>query len=159
MQTGRTGSHPIRKWRARKCSPLTVAFRLSCYCGCCSATRPGLDLGGPLLCRASNGCGSQKRADANKLALGSQCGHRVEGDFPSTVPGCTAPLKAAARNRGAPLKHIEPTRIALIQIARTTSERSPPATFYGGSIGLSGDGLPADPLGLIDHIRGAAHWV
>jgi hypothetical protein len=60
-----------------------------------------------------------------------------------------------------PLKvlDIEPTRIALIQIARTTSERSPPATFYGGSMGLSGDGLPADPLGLINHIRGAAHQV
>jgi 2-polyprenyl-6-methoxyphenol hydroxylase-like FAD-dependent oxidoreductase len=100
---------------------------------------------------------------------------------PSTVPGCRTPhlwrqdgsslydamgpeftllrldsaidvaaLEAAARHRGVPLKllDIEPTAI-----------------FYGGGLVLSrpdqhvawrGDGLPVDPLALIDRVRGAA---
>jgi hypothetical protein len=102
---------------------------------------------------------------------------------PSSVPGCRTPhlwredggslydamgpeftllrfdpaldvvaLEAAARNRGVPLKilDIEPPCTAI---------------FYGGGLVLSrpdqhvawrGDKLPADPLGLIDRIRGAA---
>jgi hypothetical protein len=62
-------------------------------------------------------------------------------------------LEAAARNRGVPLKilDIEPPCTAI---------------FYGGGLVLSrpdqhvawrGDKLPADPLGLIDRIRGAAN--
>jgi 2-polyprenyl-6-methoxyphenol hydroxylase-like FAD-dependent oxidoreductase len=102
---------------------------------------------------------------------------------PSTVPGCRTPhlwcedgkslydamgpeftllkfdaaaevaaLEAAARNRGVPLK--------VVEIERPTT-----AIFCGGGLVLSrpdqhvawrGDALPADPLALIDRVRGAA---
>jgi 2-polyprenyl-6-methoxyphenol hydroxylase-like FAD-dependent oxidoreductase len=102
---------------------------------------------------------------------------------PSTVPGCRTPhvwcadgrslydamgpeftllrtnpaigiagLEAAAGNRGVPLKVLD------IELPNT-------AIFYGGGLLLSrpdqhvawrGDSLPADPLSLIDRIRGAA---
>jgi len=62
-------------------------------------------------------------------------------------------LEAAARNRGVPLKILD---------------IEPPCTanFYGGGLVLSrpdqhvawrGHRLPADPLALIDHVRGAAN--
>jgi hypothetical protein len=62
-----------------------------------------------------------------------------------------APLEAAARNRGRPLKvlDIEPPTTAI---------------FHGGGLVLSrpdqhvawrGDRLPADPRALTDHVRGA----
>jgi len=63
-----------------------------------------------------------------------------------------APLEHAARKRGVPLR--------VLDIERPSS-----AIFYGGGLVLSrpdqhvawrGDTLPADPLGLIDRIRGAA---
>jgi 2-polyprenyl-6-methoxyphenol hydroxylase-like FAD-dependent oxidoreductase len=63
-----------------------------------------------------------------------------------------APLEAAARNRGVPLK--------VLDIERPTS-----AIVYGGGLVLSrpdqhvawrGNALPADPLALIDRVRGAA---
>jgi 2-polyprenyl-6-methoxyphenol hydroxylase-like FAD-dependent oxidoreductase len=63
-----------------------------------------------------------------------------------------APLEAAARNRGVPLK--------VLDIERPTS-----AIDYGGGLVLSrpdqhvawrGNALPADPLALIDRVRGAA---
>jgi 2-polyprenyl-6-methoxyphenol hydroxylase-like FAD-dependent oxidoreductase len=65
-----------------------------------------------------------------------------------------APLEAAARNRGVPLK--------LLDVERPT------AIFYGGGLVLSrpdqhvawrGNTLPADPLALIDRVRGAAGQV
>jgi 2-polyprenyl-6-methoxyphenol hydroxylase-like FAD-dependent oxidoreductase len=102
---------------------------------------------------------------------------------PSTVPGCRTPhlwcqdggslydamgpeytllrldpavdvaaLEAAARNRGVPLKVLD-------------IERPATAIFYGDGLVLSrpdqhvawrGDRLPADPLALIDRVRGAA---
>jgi hypothetical protein len=105
---------------------------------------------------------------------------------PSTVPGCRTPhlwcddgnslydamgpeftllrfdpavdvaaLEAAARSRGMPLK--------VLEIARPAS-----ADFYQSRLVLSrpdqhvawrGNALPADPLALIDRIRGAAHEV
>jgi hypothetical protein len=105
---------------------------------------------------------------------------------PSTVPGCRTPhlwredgsslydamgpeftllrfdpaldvaaLEAAARNRRVPLKVLD-------------IERPKSAIFHGCGLVLSrpdqhvawrGDGLPADPLALIDHIRGAANQV
>ncbi len=64
----------------------------------------------------------------------------------------TAALEAAARKRNVPLK--------VLDIAGSTT-----ASFQGGGLVLSrpdqhvawrGDGLPADPLALIDHVRGAA---
>jgi hypothetical protein len=63
-----------------------------------------------------------------------------------------AALEAAARNRGVPLK--------VVEIERPTT-----AIFCGGGLVLSrpdqhvawrGDALPADPLALIDRVRGAA---
>jgi len=109
--------------------------------------------------------------------------YTMESYTPSTVPGCrtphlwcndgsslydamgpeftllrldsaadVAPLQEAARQRGVPLKVLD-------------IERPASATFYGGGLVLSrpdqhvawrGDALPADPLGLIDRIRGAA---
>jgi 2-polyprenyl-6-methoxyphenol hydroxylase-like FAD-dependent oxidoreductase len=103
---------------------------------------------------------------------------------PSTVPGCRTPhlwceggsslydamgpeftllrfnpaldvaaLEAAAQNRGVPLKVLD-------------IERPATAIFYGGGLVLSrpdqhvawrGDGLPADPLALIDRVRGATN--
>jgi len=63
-----------------------------------------------------------------------------------------APLQDAARKRGVPLKVLD-------------IERPASAIFYGGGLVLSrpdqhvawrGDTLPADPLGLIDRVRGAA---
>jgi hypothetical protein len=63
-----------------------------------------------------------------------------------------AGLEAAARNRGVPLKVLD------IQ--------PPTAIFYGAGLVLSrpdqhvawrGDRLPADPLALIDRVRGAAN--
>jgi 2-polyprenyl-6-methoxyphenol hydroxylase-like FAD-dependent oxidoreductase len=112
-----------------------------------------------------------------------QPAYTMDSYTPSTVPGCrtphlwckdgsslydamgpeftllridsaadVAPLEAAARKRGVPLKVLE-------------FERPASATFYGGGLVLSrpdqhvawrGDALPADPLGLIDRIRGAA---
>jgi 2-polyprenyl-6-methoxyphenol hydroxylase-like FAD-dependent oxidoreductase len=109
--------------------------------------------------------------------------YTMDSYTPSTVPGCrtphiccedgsslydamgpeftllridsavnVAPLEAAARNRGVPLKVLDMTRPAS-------------AIFYGGGLVLSrpdqhvawrGDALPADPLGLIDRVRGAA---
>jgi hypothetical protein len=63
-----------------------------------------------------------------------------------------AGLEAAAGNRGVPLKVLD------IELPNT-------AIFYGGGLLLSrpdqhvawrGDSLPADPLSLIDRIRGAA---
>ena len=103
---------------------------------------------------------------------------------PSTVPGCRTPqlwcedgnslydamgpeftllrfasavdvaaLEAAARSRGVPLKIID-------------IERPNTAIFYGCGLLLSrpdqhvawrGDSLPADPLALIDRVRGAAN--
>ena len=110
--------------------------------------------------------------------------YTMDSYTPSSVPGCRTPhlwrgdggslydamgpeftllrfdpaldvvaLEAAARNRGVPLKilDIEPPCTAI---------------FYGGGLVLSrpdqhvawrGDKLPADPLGLIDRIRGAAN--
>jgi hypothetical protein len=64
-----------------------------------------------------------------------------------------APLQAAARNRGVPLK--------VLDIERPTG-----ATFYGNGLVLSrpdqhvawrGDVLPADTPALIDRVRGAAN--
>jgi 2-polyprenyl-6-methoxyphenol hydroxylase-like FAD-dependent oxidoreductase len=109
--------------------------------------------------------------------------YTMDGYTPSTVPGCRTPhlwceggrslydalgpeftllrlnatidvaaLAAAARTRGMPLKVLD-------------VERPATATFYGGGLVLSrpdqhvawrGDGLPADPLALIDRVRGAA---
>ena len=109
--------------------------------------------------------------------------YTMDSYTPSTVPGCrtphlwcrdgsslydamgpeftllridsavnVAPLEDAARNRGVPLKVLD-------------IERPASAIFYGGGLVLSrpdqhvawrGDALPADPLGLIDRIRGAA---
>jgi 2-polyprenyl-6-methoxyphenol hydroxylase-like FAD-dependent oxidoreductase len=109
--------------------------------------------------------------------------YTMDGYTPSTVPGCRTPhlwcgggrslydalgpeftllrlnatidvaaLAAAARTRGVPLK--------VLDIKRPAN-----ATFYGGGLVLSrpdqhvawrGDGLPADPLALIDRVRGAA---
>ena len=64
-----------------------------------------------------------------------------------------APLEAAARNRGVPLKVLD------IELPTT-------AIFYGGGglvlsrpdqhVAWRGDTSPADPLALIDHVRGAA---
>ncbi len=65
------------------------------------------------------------------------------------------PLETAARNRGVPLTVLD-------------IERPKSAIFHGGGLVLSrpdqhvawrGDGLPAHPLALIDHIRGAANQV
>jgi 2-polyprenyl-6-methoxyphenol hydroxylase-like FAD-dependent oxidoreductase len=107
--------------------------------------------------------------------------YTMDSYTPSTVPGCRTPhlwcddgrslydamgpeftllrldptldvaaLEAAARHRGVPLK--------LLDI-------EPAAIFHGGGLVLSrpdqhvawrGDGLPVDPLALIDRIRGAA---
>jgi 2-polyprenyl-6-methoxyphenol hydroxylase-like FAD-dependent oxidoreductase len=109
--------------------------------------------------------------------------YTMDSYTPSTVPGCrtphlwcndgsslydamgpeftllridsavnVAPLQDAARKRGVPLKVLD-------------IERPASAIFYGGGLVLSrpdqhvawrGDALPADPLGLIDRIRGAA---
>jgi 2-polyprenyl-6-methoxyphenol hydroxylase-like FAD-dependent oxidoreductase len=109
--------------------------------------------------------------------------YTMDGYTPSTVPGCRTPhlwceagsslydamgpeftllrfdsaldvaaLEAAARTRGVPLKVLD-------------VERPAAATFYGGGLVLSrpdqhvawrGDRLPADPLALIDRVRGAA---
>jgi FAD binding domain len=109
--------------------------------------------------------------------------YTMDSYTPSTVPGCrtphlwcndgsslydamgpeftllrmnsavnVAPLEHAARKRGVPLR--------VLDIERPSS-----AIFYGGGLVLSrpdqhvawrGDMLPADPLGLIDRIRGAA---
>jgi 2-polyprenyl-6-methoxyphenol hydroxylase-like FAD-dependent oxidoreductase len=109
--------------------------------------------------------------------------YTMDSHTPSTVPGCrtphlwrkdgsslydamgpeftllrmdsalnVAPLENAARKRGVPLKVLD-------------IERPASAIFYGGGLVLSrpdqhvawrGDALPADPLGLIDRIRGAA---
>jgi 2-polyprenyl-6-methoxyphenol hydroxylase-like FAD-dependent oxidoreductase len=109
--------------------------------------------------------------------------YTMDGYTPSTVPGCRTPhlwcegggslydamgpeftllrfdsavdvaaLEAAARTRGVPLKVLD-------------VEKPATATFYGGGLVLSrpdqhvawrGDGLPADPLALIDRVRGAA---
>jgi 2-polyprenyl-6-methoxyphenol hydroxylase-like FAD-dependent oxidoreductase len=109
--------------------------------------------------------------------------YTMDSYTPSTVPGCRTPhiwcedgsslydamgpeftllridsavdvarLEAAARNRGVPLKVLDMKRPAS-------------AIFYGGGLVLSrpdqhvawrGDALPADPLGLINRIRGAA---
>jgi hypothetical protein len=109
--------------------------------------------------------------------------YTMDSYTPSTVPGCrtphlwcndgsslydamgpeftllrmnsavnVAPLEHAARKRGVPLR--------VLDIERPSS-----AIFYGGGLVLSrpdqhvawrGDTLPADPLGLIDRIRGAA---
>ena len=64
-----------------------------------------------------------------------------------------APLQRVARDRGVPLK--------ILDIGQPNS-----AIFYGGGLVLSrpdqhvawrGDRLPADPLGLIDRVRGAAN--
>jgi 2-polyprenyl-6-methoxyphenol hydroxylase-like FAD-dependent oxidoreductase len=108
--------------------------------------------------------------------------YAMDSYAPSTVPGCRTPhlwcedgsslydamgpeftllrsdstidvtaLEAAARSRGVPLK--------VLDIGKPTT-----AVFYGGGLVLSrpdqhvawrGDGLPADPLALIDRIRGA----
>jgi 2-polyprenyl-6-methoxyphenol hydroxylase-like FAD-dependent oxidoreductase len=66
-----------------------------------------------------------------------------------------AALEAAARNRGVPLKILD-------------IERPNAAIFYGGGLVLSrpdqhvawrGDIVPADPLGLIDRVRGAANQI
>ena len=63
-----------------------------------------------------------------------------------------APLEAAARHRGVPLKLLD--------------LETPSAAFYGHGLVLSrpdqhvawrGNELPADPLALIDHVRGAAY--
>jgi hypothetical protein len=63
-----------------------------------------------------------------------------------------AALELAARNRGVPLKILD-------------VERQNAAIFDGGGLVLSrpdqhvawrGDSLPADPLALIDRVRGAA---
>jgi hypothetical protein len=63
-----------------------------------------------------------------------------------------AALELAARNRGVPLKVLD-------------VERQNAAVCYGGGLVLSrpdqhvawrGDSLPADPLALIDRVRGAA---
>jgi len=111
--------------------------------------------------------------------------YTMDSYTPSTVPGCrtphlwrkdgsslydamgpeftllrigsavnVAPLQEAARKRGLPLKVLD-------------IERPASAIFDGGELVLSrpdqhvawrGDALPADPLGLIDRIRGAAGW-
>jgi hypothetical protein len=64
-----------------------------------------------------------------------------------------AELEAAARKRGVPLKVLD-------------VERPNTAIFYDGGLVLSrpdqhvawrGHRLPADPLALIDHVRGAAN--
>jgi hypothetical protein len=64
-----------------------------------------------------------------------------------------AELEAAARKRGVPLKILD-------------IERPNTAIFYDGGLVLSrpdqhvawrGDRLPADPLALIDRVRGAAN--
>lgn len=108
--------------------------------------------------------------------------YTMDSYTPSTVPGCrtphlwcedgaslydamgpeftllrfdpatdVAPLQAAARRRGMPLK--------VLDVERPTA-----ATFYGDGLVLSrpdqhvawrGDRLPADPLALIDRVRGA----
>jgi 2-polyprenyl-6-methoxyphenol hydroxylase-like FAD-dependent oxidoreductase len=112
-----------------------------------------------------------------------QPAYTMDSYTPSTVPGCRTPhiqlsdgsslydamgpeftllrfdpaidvtaLERAARDRGVPLKvlDVEPPSTAI---------------FYGGGLVLSrpdqhvawrGDGLPSDPLGLIDRVRGAA---
>ena len=66
-----------------------------------------------------------------------------------------APLGAAARSTGVSLTVLD-------------IERPATAIFYGGGLGLSrpdqhvawrGDSLPADPLALIDRVRGAANNV
>jgi hypothetical protein len=63
-----------------------------------------------------------------------------------------APLERAARTRGVPLRVLD-------------LRRPKAATYYGGGLVLSrpdqhvawrGDELPADPLALIDRVRGAA---
>jgi hypothetical protein len=109
--------------------------------------------------------------------------YTMDSYTPSTVPGCRTPhlwcddghslydamgpeftllrfdrsvdvaaLEAAARSRGMPLK--------VLEMARPAS-----ADFYGSGLVLSrpdqhvawrGNALPADPLALIDHVRGAA---
>lgn len=109
--------------------------------------------------------------------------YTMDGYTPSTVPGCRTPnlwceggrslydalgpeftllrlnatidvaaLAAAARTRGVPLKVLD-------------VERPATTTSSGGKLVLSrpdqhvawrGDGLPADPLALIDRVRGAA---
>jgi hypothetical protein len=64
-----------------------------------------------------------------------------------------AALECAARRRATPLKILD-------------VEQPNPAIFYGGALVFSrpdqhvawrGDCLPADPLALIDRIRGAAN--
>ena len=112
--------------------------------------------------------------------------YTMDSYTPSTVPGCrtphlwcergrslydamgaeftllrfdtaldVAPLEAAARSRGVPLK--------VLDIAPPTT-----AIFYGGGMVLSrpdqhvawrGDRLPADPLALIDRVRGASNQI
>ena len=111
--------------------------------------------------------------------------YTMDGYTPSTVPGCRTPhfwcedgrslydamgpeftllrfssavdvaaLELAARNRGVPLK--------ILDVARPSA-----ATFYSGGLVLSrpdqhvawrGDRLPADPLALVDRIRGATNY-
>jgi len=71
---------------------------------------------------------------------------------PTRPAADVAPLELAARNRGVPLR--------IIDIGQKNA-----ASFHGSGMVLSrpdqhvawrGDGLPADPLGLIDRVRGAA---
>jgi 2-polyprenyl-6-methoxyphenol hydroxylase-like FAD-dependent oxidoreductase len=72
-----------------------------------------------------------------------------------------AALEAAARSRGVPLKVLDVARPDHI-------ERSESAIFHGIGLVLSrpdqhvawrGDGLPPDPLALIDQVRGAANQI
>jgi hypothetical protein len=141
--------------------PVSVAFRLGWYCGCCIAASAVLDFRG---CRYVAVTANVVRERSRTPHLWHEHGRSL---YDAMRPEFTllrfdpaldvVALEAAARNRGVPLKilDIEPPCTAIFY-----------GGFYGGGLVLSrpdqhvawrGDKLPADPLGLIDRIRGAAN--
>jgi hypothetical protein len=62
-------------------------------------------------------------------------------------------LESAARQRGVPLKvlQIKPTKAASYNGSRLVLSRP------DQHVAWRGDGLPPDPLALIDHVRGVAN--
>jgi 2-polyprenyl-6-methoxyphenol hydroxylase-like FAD-dependent oxidoreductase len=114
----------------------------------------------------------------------AQPAYTMDSYTPSTVPGCRTPhlwcedgvslydamgpeftllkldpavdvtaLESAARQRGVPLKvlQIKPTKAASYNGSRLVLSRP------DQHVAWRGDGLPPDPLALIDHVRGVAN--